>query len=65
MHFEVDVERVVPIFFSSPQADAIFDFVACAPDDYERFYIHVSGSLGDVWHLERRRLGQGATGGRM
>ena len=31
LHFEVDVERVVP-FLSSTQADAILDVVARAPD---------------------------------
>ena len=42
LHFEVDVERVVPFVSTTAQAGAILHAVACAPDNYERLFIDVT-----------------------
>ena len=41
MHFETDVERVVPEL-SSPESDAILDLVAFSPDNFSRFLVDVT-----------------------
>ena len=40
-HFETDVERVVPEL-SSPESDAIMDFVTFSPDNFSRFLVDVT-----------------------
>ena len=49
LHFETDVERVVPEL-SSPESDAIMDLVTFSPDNFSRF-------LGATWRggLVRRQ----------
>ena len=41
LHFETDVERVVPEL-SSPESDAIMDLVTFSPDSFSRFLVDVT-----------------------
>ena len=41
LHFETDVERVVPEL-SSPESDAIMDLVTFSPDNFSRFLVDVT-----------------------
>ena len=41
MHFETDIERVVPEL-SLPESDAIMDLVTFSPDSFSRFLIDVT-----------------------